>query len=130
MLAGCDSGPATVPVSGRARFSDGTPVDTGKVEFRSPDGRFIGQGTLDRQGRFTLRGRGGADGLPAGTYQVIIVQMILADILPTAGHDHGPARVPLEYGDYHTSRLQAVVEATGPNEIDLTVELADEDGRD
>jgi len=122
LCGGCSFGPAVYPVTGRVIYENGQPVDHGKVEFRSRDGQFIGQATLDRNGTFNLRGPRGAEGLPAGDYQAIVVQVVMTDVLPTALQQHESAQVSLLYADYNSTPLQSTIETDQPNEVTLRIE--------
>lgn len=119
-LAGCDNG-VLVPVSGRVVFSDGQPLRSGKIEFRSPPLKARGAAVLDDQGRFTLTNGEGKPGLPPGDYEVVIVQVVMVEHLSLEAHDHGRP-LPRRYADYHTSGLRVSVPPQGTDQLTITVE--------
>lgn len=133
-VAGCQEGrEATHPVRGLVRFSDGTPVRFGTVEFRSEKNGRIARGVLDQRGRFTLGTFDAADGAVAGAHQVIVVQLAppelldrrprgeLADPETHAEHEHDGLIDP-EFSQYSTTPLTANVSQDESNQVDLVVE--------
>lgn len=120
LITGC-GGPTTYPVAGKVVFSDGEPVQNGKIEFRSVDGPARGMGDLSKKGSFRLRTLEGDEGLPAGDYDVVVLQIIMTEDLSLAAHDHGRP-VPPRYADYFTSGLRATVEEGTSEDITITIE--------
>lgn len=119
---GC-GGPKSVPVQGRVEFSDGQPVRSGRIEFRSHDATSRAMGEIGTDGRFALTTADGVAGLPPGDYDVIVVQLIITEDLPLHAHaDGGHGRsVPRRFADYYTSGLRATVTADGPNDLVVTL---------
>ncbi|MDR3111412.1 MAG: hypothetical protein LBU65_17210 [Planctomycetaceae bacterium] len=69
-LNGCNSG--KVPLKGKVTFSDdGLPLTTGIIIFSTPD--FQARGEIQQDGTFRVSSEGNHDGLPAGEYDVNIV---------------------------------------------------------
>jgi hypothetical protein len=90
--------------NGIVRFTDGEPVTSGSIEFRSTaDGERYAS-LIDPQGKFQLTSEDGSPGLPAGTYEAVVVQIVLTEDLAAELHTHGHT-VPRRYADYYTSGL-------------------------
>jgi hypothetical protein len=106
-FSGC-GGPELLSVSGRVVFTDGEPVKTGRIEYNAVEGPWRAVGEIDASGRFALATSDGTNALPAGEYQVVVVQVVIAEDLSAAQHDHGRP-VPRKYADYRTSGLNATV---------------------
>ena len=105
---GCDS--AIGPTSGRVHFSDGSPVQSGSIEFRSLDDKKRYASTISQDGTFRPEDREGNSGLPPGDYEVVVVQMVLTEDLAAELHNHGNT-VPRRYADYYTSGLRTEVKS-------------------
>jgi len=121
LCSGC-GGPKTFPVAGRVAFADGEVVQSGKIEFRGVDHRWTAVGDIDRQGRFELRSLDGVEGVPAGRYDVVVVQVIMTEDLSLAAHNHGRL-VPPKYADYFTSGLQVDVSESNARSISIALEV-------
>lgn len=138
--AGCGGSPTTYPVAGVVQFEDGAPVPYGTVEFRNRNTGAIARGKLDQRGQFVLGTFSQADGAPAGSYKVIVVQHILPDqkLSPIAaakhpvedGHDHDEADhehgpdvwlVAPSFASYDSSGLAAEVQPVSSNSVKLVV---------
>ena len=107
IVAGC-GGPELLTVSGRVVFTDGEPVKTGRIEYNAVEGPWRAVGKIDASGQFELATSDGTNALPAGQYQVVVVQVVIAEDLSAAQHDHGRP-VPRKYADYRTSGLNATL---------------------
>jgi hypothetical protein len=105
IVSGCSGSAGTG--HGIVQFSDGEPVRSGSVEFRSlSDGsRYASRIAAD--GKFELADADGNAGCPPGNYEVVVVQIVLTEDLAAADHTHGRT-VPRRYADYYTSALQAI----------------------
>ncbi|MGL4943796.1 MAG: hypothetical protein ACRC46_11480 [Thermoguttaceae bacterium] len=57
-------------VTGKVKFSDGSPLPVGMVMFQS--GNFLGSGTLNSDGTYTAGKLKDGDGIPPGTYEVFL----------------------------------------------------------
>ncbi|MDR2170834.1 MAG: hypothetical protein LBP59_11885 [Planctomycetaceae bacterium] len=66
-IAGCGS---NVKVSGKVTFSDGSPLEKGKVVFENDRYSFFG--TIQKDGTFRLGRYKDGDGIIAGKYQVAV----------------------------------------------------------
>lgn len=102
-VGGCSRASGTH--EGTVFFDDGTPVRSGSVEFRSlADGsRYASRIAAD--GSFALADQDGEVGCPPGEYEVVVVQIVLAEDLAAEAHEHGRT-VPRRYADYYTSGLR------------------------
>lgn len=118
-LCGC-SRSGQVPVAGRVVFDDGEPVRTGRIEFRGREQRVRATGSLDNEGFFRLQSDDGADGLPPGEYDVVVVQLVIVEKRSLAEHGHG-RQLPRRYADYYTSGLTASIPPQGATDLELVV---------
>lgn len=109
-----------LPAQGIVRFSDGEPVTSGSIEFRSLDDGTRYASRLDSQGRFHLEDQRGARSIPAGEYEIVVVQIVMTEDLALEDHQHGRT-VPRRYADYSTSDLRATIdeETASPIEVIL-----------
>ena len=122
---GCSPiGPTTYKVQGRVVTETGKPIEMGSVEFRSEgnESRVIARGKIKPDGSFSLSTFTINDGAIAGTHDVIVQQMIIAEGFGKS-HEHGP-RVPAVYSDYASSGLSAVVKKTEDNFVTLMVRVS------
>lgn len=62
----------------------------------------------------------GKIGLSVGTYEVVIVQIVLTEDLAKNAHSHGHT-VPRRYADYHTSGLQVTVVDNQTKPIEIAI---------
>jgi hypothetical protein len=138
-LAGCgDSRPATYPVQGTVKFTDGDPVPVGIVEFRAKTTGEKARGKLDPHGRFSLKTFGDKDGALPGEHQVVVIQhfdphvwktgKVPGDAVMPEGehheHDHPAEIVDRRYAAYNTSPLMATVKPQEENVVVLEVKSA------
>ena len=117
---GC-GGPEILPVEGQVVFTDGELVRTGRIEYNAVDGPYRAMGEIEDAGRFELVTAEGDQGLPAGEYEIIVVQLVITEDLSLADHDHGRA-VPRKYADYFTSGLRTVVSEANSTQQEIVVE--------
>lgn len=128
---GCSDGrPPTYSVTGIVQFSDGKPVRTGTVEFRSEQFKLNARGKIDSSGKFELGTFEMADGAVAGMHQVIVTQIVAPpDSRPAPrGHQHTTPttlRVAAKYGRNDTSGLTANIQPNARNYVTLEVEPYD-----
>lgn len=101
-LVGC-SGPIG-PAKGAVRFDDGSPVTSGSVEFRNRKSKQLYASRLSSEGAFELADKDGRLGVPAGTYEIVVVQVVLTEDLAKEAHTHGHT-VPMRFNDYYTTDL-------------------------
>ncbi|QEG40841.1 carboxypeptidase regulatory-like domain-containing protein [Roseimaritima ulvae] len=118
-LAGC--GGTVGPMSGIVRFDDGSPVTAGSIEFRSlPDqARFASRIAPD--GSFEPADQDGQVGLPPGSYEVVVVQIVLTEDLTHDAHTHGNT-VPRRYADYYTSGLKVDIATDQSEPVEVILE--------
>lgn len=116
-----------IRVSGSVTFPDGTPLETGIVNFQSPT--HIAKGTLQKGGRFTIGTFKVADGLPPGEYKVFITgaQKVRPDFVPNPKIDDlglisviderfsSPDQTPLAYTIEKKTTLNIVVDPAFSN---------------
>lgn len=122
MSLGCgDDRIATYPVSGRVQFADGRPVRHGTIEFESIEHGTTATGKILHDGSFVLGTYTPDDGAAEGTHHAIVLQLVIADGAFKHTVDHGKA-VPVKYGDYKTSSLDALVKAEEENEVVITLQ--------
>jgi hypothetical protein len=139
VICGCSRRVTTYPVSGTVRFDDHQPVRIGIIEFRCPETGSAARAKLDDTGSFKLGTFAAADGAPAGSYRVVVVQYFNAP--PTKhvhthvdhdddesdahdAHNHArepDARVAPKFSDYSTSTLAATVRPDAENKFDFVV---------
>ena len=113
LLVGC--GQTNSSYQGVVRFDDGSPVQSGSVEFRSlADGsRYASR--IDTDGSFALADQDGKLRCPPGQYEVVVVQIVLTEDLAAEAHQHGRT-VPRRYADYYTSGLRVKNPGNAENE--------------
>lgn len=112
---GCGGGS---PVSGTVKFSDGTPLDTGRVMFESSSHSYMG--SLGPQGKYTILGNQGKSGIPNGEYSVYIQAAEKAD--PNVTDPDAPPMqlIDKKFTNKNTSDLKCQVK--GKTVFDITVE--------
>ncbi|MHC4877762.1 MAG: carboxypeptidase regulatory-like domain-containing protein [Planctomycetota bacterium] len=124
---GCsDSQVPTWPVSGKVVLEDGTPLETGTVEFASDDGIHTARGTVQSDGSFRLTTFRDGDGAVAGAHDVVVIQLISTEDLPMHQHDHGPTIDP-RFAHYDRSGLRFTVKPEDDNEFRIVVAEVDPD---
>lgn len=122
-VAGCSDGkPRRYPVRGQVKFSDGTPLRRGTVEFQSigQDPPMTATGSIRPEGMFELETFGGNDGAIAGKHRVVVVG---DDEIGT--REERPWRIPKSlvhprHGSFKTSGLEVTVE---PKSNTVTIEV-------
>jgi hypothetical protein len=125
LLAGCGSG--SYPVRGQVVWSDGSPAKElagGTVSFESQAADISARGDIAPDATFSLSSLKKDDGLPPGTYQVLV-----APPDPDVSEDknspavQGRRMIPAKYQSYESSGMEVTVEAK-QNDVTLTVEKA------
>lgn len=116
-LSGCSSQQSSTGIVG---YTDGDPVQSGSIEFRSLETGDRYAGKIASNGAFTLRDQDGNEHLPPGEYEVVVVQIVMTEDVAAADHEHGQT-VPRRYADYYTSDLRFTNQAdrTSPIQIEL-----------
>lgn len=122
LVSGCGSPSGTH--QGTVLFDDGTPVQSGSVEFRSlADGsRYASRVAAD--GSFALTDQDGEFGCPPGDYEVVVVQIVLTEDLAAEAHEHGRT-VPRRYADYYTSGLRVTNAEESDAPLEITLESSE-----
>ena len=132
LTAGCSNQPPTYPVSGQVTFSDGEPVDSGTIEYRSDELGLNARGKISSDGSYQLTTFRPGDGAVAGDHKVVIVQHIVVETpRPVehggSGHAHKPHRaVDRSFANYRETPLVGSVSDRDENVIDLVVESRSE----
>lgn len=106
-LSGCGGNPTpTYPAGGHVRFSDGTPLDEGWVEFEplAGDSPVSARGQIQPDGSFQLSTFEPGDGAVAGEHRAVVVILLSeAAALNPAAH---PRRIAPRFSDYDQSGLR------------------------
>ncbi len=125
VVCGCsDSQVPTWPVSGTVVLEDGTPLETGTVEFASDDGVHTARGSIQSDGSFRLTTFSDGDGAVAGAHDAVVIQLISTEDLPIHQHDHGPTIDP-RFAHYDSANLRFTVKPDEDNEFQLVVAEVD-----
>jgi len=124
MLSATGCSKPVIPTEGVVRFSDGSPVQSGSIEFRRVTDKERFASRIRPNGQFTPEDSRGVIGLPVGTYEVVVVQIVLTEDLALESHDHGMS-VPRRFADYYTSGLKVVVAKGDARPIDLVLPESD-----
>ena len=116
---GC--GGASRPIDGSVRFEDGSPVTSGSIEFRNVKDkqRFVSRIATD--GSFQPTDRNGELGLPPGSYDVVVVQIVLTEDLALEDHSHGNT-VPRRYADYYTSDIKVDIAPGQTQSVEIVIQ--------
>ncbi|MFO0811045.1 MAG: carboxypeptidase-like regulatory domain-containing protein [Gemmataceae bacterium] len=115
-LVGCAGGKRLYPVEGTVLFDDGKPATSlakGTVSLESIEDKSNASGQIQADGTFRIRSPLGQDGVPAGTYRVVV--------LPPEGADRNRPPVDRRYGRYETSGIEITVKDE-PNKVTITVQ--------
>lgn len=109
-LVGCSDRPTTYPISGKAQFSDGTPVQFGQIETFQGELKLNARGQIQKDGSFQLETFAPGDGAVAGKHKVVITQFSAPPLSGQVGfetieHSHGH-ELSKKYGSYDTSPLE------------------------
>jgi hypothetical protein len=113
LFAGCGSRLETFSVSGTVRLPDGSPLVGGIVSMDSVDQAVSGTARTDEQGRFAMTTLRPGDGLPRGTYRVVVLPPA-----PEEADRSGAAGFDARFMQYTTSGLEVIVEDK-PATIDI-----------
>ena len=117
-VAGCSKFDG--PTSGVVRFEDGTPVTSGSIEFRRLSDQMRFASRISPQGMFQPTSQEEVVGLPAGAYEVVVVQIVLTEVLALEAHSHGNT-VPRRYADYYTSGLKIEIAPDQVEQIEIVL---------
>ena len=114
------------PTKGIVRFQDGSCLTSGSIEFRNITDGTCFASRVNNRGVFHPTNINGKIGLPVGTYEVVIVQIVLAEDLAKKDHSHGHT-VPRRYADYNTSGLSVTVAADQTKPIEIVIHAKPEE---
>jgi hypothetical protein len=119
-----------VRLSGKVTFSDdGSPVPTGTVQFETDT--FVAQGEINSDGTYIVGSEALADGIPKGTYRVVIFAEEMTTVetpaqrqgdLPTSTTIRTPL-INSKYNSGHTSGLTFFVDGK-TKKFDIKVDRA------
>lgn len=123
LLVGCDG--SSRSCQGIVQFNDGSPVQSGSVEFRSLANGSRYASRIAADGSFVLTNQDGQLDCPAGDYEVVVVQIVLTEDLAAEAHEHGQT-VPRRYADYYTSGLRVTNDPESTSPLQVTLEIASE----
>ena len=118
-VSGC--GHSGNSVDGIVQFSDGVPVQSGSIEFRSLPGGTRYAGHINEDGSFKLTDQKGVRRCPPGEYEVVVVQIVLTEDLAADAHTHGRT-VPRRYADYYTSGLRTTKSDAATKPLVITLD--------
>lgn len=126
-FVGCSgNGIATYPVEGVVTLEDGTPLQTGTVEFNSIERDLTASGKIQSDGTFRLTTFKDGDGAVLGDHDAVVVQLISTEDLPLHDHDHGPTIDP-KYSHYDSAGLSFTVHDDRTNAVRIVLTPVDED---
>jgi hypothetical protein len=114
LAAGC--GGDKHPLRGTVTFDDGTPITRGLVVFERTGGGppITARGEIKPDGSYELSTDKPGDGVPAGTYRVLVNAMDLSDV----PDEQKKLPFDFKYQKFETSGLEFEVKA-GPNEYPI-----------
>jgi hypothetical protein len=122
-VGGCEQKVAGTEVSGKVTL-DSRPLAGVTVAFfpqtKRVDPSLVGRGTTDSSGRYTLSGPDGLEGAVIGRNRVVI----LPPKTPRSSGDPvavPPGRIPMKYSSPQLTPLEVVVQAGGPQTVDLAL---------
>jgi hypothetical protein len=120
--AGCGS--SLYPVDGKLIWKDGTPATElagSHVVFEQPDSNVSARGIVQFDASFKLTTDAPDDGVPAGEYQVLVIEVARKSLGSAESGAIAPGVMDARFSDPSTSELTAQVEP-GPNNVILSVE--------
>jgi hypothetical protein len=127
VLVGCSgNGIATYAVEGIVTLEDGTPLQTGTVEFNSLEHDLTASGSIQSDGTFRLTTYKAGDGAVSGDHDAVVVQLISTEDLPLHDHDHGPTIDP-KYSHYDSAGLRFTVHDDRTNAVKIVLTPVQED---
>ena len=123
MVAGCDTLPETIPVSGSVYFND-QPLKFGTVTFQPVEGGQPARGQIQSDGSYRLSTFSEGDGAMLGNHRVRVMCTTAQDPSNPAeirANDimAGTLLIPRKYTQLGSSKLTAEVKAEGENKFDF-----------
>lgn len=120
IMIGCSNGHKRL--CGRVVYSDtGEPLECGTVIFVTDT--FQARGNIKENGRFDVGSFKVGDGLPSGTYKVLIIDAVIQGKLSASGTLTEKILIDHKYGSSETSGLSFVVDGK-QREFDISVDRA------
>jgi hypothetical protein len=119
-LVGCNSSHESA--NGFVKFSNGEPVQSGSIEFRSLTDSKQYASRIESNGAFALTDENGDLRCPPGDYEVVVVQIAPTEDLAAELHTHGRT-VPRRYADYYTSGLKVTKKENQTEPLLVTLEI-------
>lgn len=117
-LVGCGKG--YHKLGGRVTYSDdGTPLDCGQVCF--DNGKHMARGKIDKNGYYTVGSFSEKDGLPPGSYNIVISGAVRDGGLSASGHQIDIPLIDPKYSSERTSGLIFVADGS-KRAFDIQVE--------
>ena len=124
-LAGCSGQVPTYKAGGKVTLPDGTPMNSGHVEFRPVDSEHLvsARGTIQADGTFELSTFETGDGAIEGEHQVLVRPMHLGGGTPPPGMPvFKPVQIDKRFADFSTSGLRfTVTRDTAKNHFEIQV---------
>lgn len=117
VMTGCSSSDRAT-VTGSVHLQDGSPLVGARVVGTSQSTGKTVYATTNQEGRFTLTAGNADEGIPAGDYEVAIIENI------GRGDTDQPVRrkVPRKYSNVATSGLSFSVESSEHKTLDLSLD--------
>ena len=116
VFGGCSRGPRLYPAGGTVTFRDGTPVRSGKLEFRSVDTQMTARAKIDQDGSFRVTTFEAFDGAVAGKHEVVLIQTMVVANVNEKEHQEHSRMIDKKYGRYDTSGLEITIDPSGDND--------------
>lgn len=109
LCLGCGGGSGldTHPVSGKVTIKGGEPVKKGIVQFSN--GTYTSIGGIETDGSYTMSSAGEDDGVPPGTYKVVVLNTNLPDIKDDGSMVEIPPVIDARYESPDNSGLTVTV---------------------
>ncbi|MDR1960359.1 MAG: carboxypeptidase-like regulatory domain-containing protein [Planctomycetaceae bacterium] len=100
-LLGCSH---AITVKGKVTFSDGTPLEIGKVVFENDQRTFTGK--IQKEGTFSMGQLKEGQGIPPGKYRVYISEAFLEEFSPGSPFPKVTQLIAKKYRKPQTSGLE------------------------
>ena len=126
-LAGCGGQVPTYKAGGKVTLPDGTPMNSGQVEFRPVDSQHLvsARSTIQLDGTFELGTFEAGDGAIEGEHQVLVRPMLLSvgGTPPPGMPVFKPVQIAKRFADFSTSGLRfTVTRDPAKNRFDIQVD--------